>query len=276
MYVTISTFAKQIVIIGNPTNIYLVTAAGGNFISYLATMIFPTLISGTVAFFCLHLAFHKKLSQPIEAQPEDVKIDDRVSLLVGIIHLAVCTVLLAVGSYIGLEMWLVALFSALSLLAFTLVIALVRKEAPVHTAASLKRAPWELIPFILSMFVMVEALRTNGVTDQLYQLLNTASPIWSYGVTSFLAANLINNIPMSVLYSSILSGGATYATVYATVVGSNLGACLSPIGALAGIMWSSILKKHDLKFGYLDFLKIGITIAVPALIAALAMLDLMF
>ncbi|MBO5930704.1 MAG: hypothetical protein J6Q70_00525 [Clostridia bacterium] len=263
-------------IIGNPTNIYLVTAAGGNFISYLATMIFPTLISGTVAFFCLHLAFHKKLSQPIEAQPEDVKIDDHVSLLIGIIHLAVCTVLLAVGSYIGLEMWLVALFSALSLLAFTLVIALVRREAPVHTAASLKRAPWELIPFILSMFVVVEALRTNGVTDQLYQLLGTASPIWSYGVTSFLSANLINNIPMSVLYSSILSGGATYATVYATVVGSNLGACLSPIGALAGIMWSSILKKHDLKFGYLDFLKIGITIAVPALIAALAVLDLMF
>ena len=263
-------------IIGNPTNIYLVTAAGGDFISYLITMIFPTLISGTVAFFCLHLAFHKKLSQPIDAQPEEVKIDDRVSLLVGIIHLAVCTVLLAVGSYIGLDMWLVALISALSLLVFTLVIATVRKEAPVHTAASLKRAPWELIPFILSMFVVVESLNTNGVTEQLYHLLDTSAPVWSYGITSFLAANLINNIPMSVLYSSILSGGAVNAAVYATVVGSNLGACLSPIGALAGIMWSSILKKHDLKFGYLDFLKIGITIAVPALIAALAMLDLMF
>ena len=263
-------------IIGNPTNIYLVTAAGGDFISYLITMIFPTLISGTVAFFCLHLAFHKKFSQPIDAQPEEVKIDDRVSLLVGIIHLAVCTVLLAVGSYIGLDMWLVALISALSLLTFTLVIATVRKEAPVHTAASLKRAPWELIPFILSMFVVVESLNTNGVTEQLYQVLNTSAPVWSYGITSFFAANLINNIPMSVLYSSILSGGAANAAVYATVVGSNLGACLSPIGALAGIMWSSILKKHDLKFGYLDFLKIGITIAVPALIAALVMLDLMF
>jgi arsenical pump membrane protein len=39
-------------IIGNPTNIYLVTAAGGDFVSYLVTMLFPTLISGTVAFFC--------------------------------------------------------------------------------------------------------------------------------------------------------------------------------------------------------------------------------
>ena len=262
-------------IIGNPTNIYLVTAAGGDFVSYLLTMLVPTLISGTVAFLCLHLAFRKKLSQPIDATPEEVKIDDRVSLFVGITHLAVCTILLAIGSYIGLDMWLVALVSALSLLTFTLILSLVRKEAPVHTVASLRRAPWELIPFILSMFVVVESLHTNGVTDHLYRLLDTSAPVWSYGVTSFLAANFINNIPMSVLYSAILSGGAGKAAVYATVIGSNLGACLTPIGALAGIMWSSILKKHELKFGYLDFLKIGITIAVPALVAALAMLDLM-
>ena len=263
-------------IIGNPTNIYLVTAAGGDFISYLVTMLFPTLISGTVAFFCLYFAFHKKLSQPIEATPEEVKLDDRLSLLVGIIHLAVCTILLAIGSYIGLQMWLVALVSALSLLIFTIIISFVRKKAPVHTVASLKRAPWELIPFIISMFVVVESLHVNGVTDHIFHLLDTSAPIWSYGMTSFFAANLINNIPMSVLYSAILSGGAGEAAVYATVVGSNLGACLSPIGALAGIMWSSILKKHGLKFGYFDFLKIGITIAIPALIAALAMLDLMF
>lgn len=263
-------------IIGNPTNIYLVTAAGGDFISYLVTMLFPTLISGTVAFFCLYFAFHKKLSQPIEATPEEVRLDDRLSLLVGIIHLAVCTILLAIGSYIGLQMWLVALVSALSLLTLTIIISFVRREAPVHTVASLKRAPWELIPFIISMFVVVESLHVNGVTDHIFRLLDTSAPIWSYGMTSFFAANLINNIPMSVLYSAILSGGAGEAAVYATVVGSNLGACLSPIGALAGIMWSSILKKHGLKFGYFDFLKIGITIAIPALIAALAMLDLMF
>lgn len=263
-------------IIGNPTNIYLVTAAGGDFISYLVTMLFPTLISGTVAFFCLYFAFHKKLSQPIEATPEEVRLDDRLSLLVGIIHLVVCTILLAIGSYIGLQMWLVALVSALSLLTFTIIISFVRREAPMHTVASLKRAPWELIPFIISMFVVVESLHVNGVTDHIFHLLDTSAPIWSYGMTSFFAANLINNIPMSVLYSAILSGGAGEEAVYATVVGSNLGACLSPIGALAGIMWSSILKKHDLKFGYFDFLKIGITIAIPALIAALAMLDLMF
>ena len=63
--------------------------------------------------------------------------------------------------------------------------------------------------------------------------------------------------------------------MYATVVGSNLGACLTPIGALAGIMWSSILKIYGLKFGYTDFLKIGVTVAIPALLAALGVLQVL-
>ena len=274
-FVAANTWSMEL-IIGNPTNIYLVTAAGGDFVSYLLTMTLPTLASGLVAFLCLYLVFRGKLSQTIQATPEDVTIDDRLSLVVGLVHLGVCTVLLAVGSYIGLEMWIVSLVAAVSLLSFTVVLAIIRKQRPTHTVACLKRAPGELIPFILSMFVVVEALHTNGVTDAIYGLLNTSASVWSYGVTSFVSANLINNIPMSVLYSAILSGGATEAAVYATVVGSNLGACLTPIGALAGIMWSSILKEHSLKFGYTDFLKIGVTVAIPALLAALGMLSLMF
>jgi len=274
-FVAANTWSMEL-IIGNPTNIYLVTAAGGNFVSYVAIMMIPTLVSGLVAFLCLYLLFRKKLSQPMEATPEDVKIEDRFSLIVGLAHLGVCTLLLAIGSYIGLDMWLVSLVSALSLLTITVILSVIRKEAPIHTKACLKRAPWELIPFILSMFVVVEALHINGVTDFIYGMLSGSASVWTYGITSFLSANLINNIPMSVLYSSILSGGATEAAVYATVVGSNLGACLTPIGALAGVMWSSILKEHHLKFSYADFLKIGTTVAVPSLIAALGTLSLVF
>lgn len=256
-------------IIGNPTNIYLVTAAGGDFVSHLKVMLLPTLASGTVACVLLFLIFKNKLREPISAEPEAVELADKLQLTVGIIHLAVCTVILAVGSYIGVEMWLVSLIAALSLFLCTAAISAAQKKRPAALISCLRRAPWELIPFIISMFVMVEALRANGVTDALFGLLGSTAPVWSYGTTSFLAANLINNIPMSVLYSSILSSGGSAAAVYATVVGSNLGACLTPIGALAGIMWSSILKEHGLKFGYLDFLKIGITVAVPALAAAL-------
>ena len=262
-------------IIGNPTNIYLVTAAGGDFVSYMKVMLVPAIASGAAACLFLFLSFRKKLSAPIVAEPEEIVLQDKLSLWVGILHLAVCTVVLAIGSYIGVEMWLVSFLSVISLFLWNIVISLVRREKPKALLACLKRAPWELIPFILSMFVIVEALHANGVTHNLSLLLDGSMPIWEYGVTSFLAANLINNIPMSVLYSSILSYRSfSTAAVYATVIGSNLGACLTPIGALAGIMWSSILKEHNLKFGYVDFLKIGVTVALPSLAAALAVLHL--
>lgn len=263
-------------IIGNPTNIYLVTAAGGSFLPYVKVMLLPTLAAGAIAFGCLFLLFRKKLRDPIKAAPEEVVLEDKFSLWVGIVHLAVCTVLLAIGSYLNIEMWLVSFLSAISLFIWCIGIAIFRKRKPTTLVACLKRAPWELIPFILSMFVMVEALSANQVTDAIYGLLGSDMPVWKYGITSFLACNLINNIPMSVLYSSILPSTASEAAVYATVVGSNLGACLTPIGALAGIMWSSILKTHGLKFGYLDFLKIGVTIAIPALLAALGVLQLIY
>ena len=34
-------------------------------------------------------------------------------------------------------------------------------------------------------------------------------------------------------------------------------------------MWSSIIGKHGVKFGYTDFLKVGFTVAVPTLAASL-------
>lgn len=259
-------------IIGNPTNIYLATAYGIDFISYLKVMILPTLGAGIVAFLALLLLFRKKLSAPIEGEPENIVIQDKLLLWVGIAHLALCTILLAIGSYINLEMWLVSLSAVVSLFIFSVVIALVRKQKPVQLLGCLKRAPWQLIPFILSMFVMIVVLQEKGVTQAIGNLLGTDLAVLKYGITSFLSANLINNIPMSVLFSSILTtveGSAALQAVFATVIGSNIGAFLTPIGALAGIMWSSILNEHNLKFGYLDFLKIGVTIAIPTLLAAL-------
>ena len=263
-------------IIGNPTNIYLATAYGVDFLSYAKTMILPTLFSGIIAFMALLLLFKKKLSTPIEGVAEDVVIEDKLLLWVGIAHLGICTILLAIGSYVGLEMWLVSLISVISLLVVNIIIAIIRKQKPVALIGSLKRGPYQLIPFVLSMFVMIVCLSSKGVTGIIGEFFGESHTVIKYGVTSFLSANVINNIPMSVLFSSIIetigSNDVAIRAVFATVVGSNIGAFLTPIGALAGIMWTNILNEHELKFGYVDFLKIGVTVAIPTLLAALAVL----
>ncbi len=270
-------------IIGNPTNIFLASASGIGFLEYIKYSFLPTLLAGTAAFGVMFLMYRKQLSAPMEGEAEVVQIKDKFLLWVGIVHLAVCTILLAVSSYVeGMEMWIISLASVGSLFLFVLITALVRKKPPKELLGCLKRAPFQLIPFVLSMFVMILVLKDLHITEQVGKLLGSLGSqynVWTYGFASFFAANVINNIPMSVLFSSIidsasLSGVAATSAIFATVIGSNIGAFLTPIGALAGIMWSSILNEHGLKFGYKDFLKIGVTVALPTLVAALGGLSL--
>ncbi|MBR4390915.1 MAG: hypothetical protein IKT08_02270 [Bacteroidales bacterium] len=263
-------------IIGNPTNIYLGTSHGIGFMEYLDVMWLPTIGAGLTAFLMLYLTSRRHLKEPLRGEAEEVVIKDRLSLWVGIVHLAFCTVMLAVSSYLGIEMWLVSALAVLSLMLWCLVIDLSRRHVPDELLACIKRAPWQLIPFVLSMFVMTIVLSEKGVTSAIGNFLGSQYTSFKYGISSFLAANIVNNIPMSVLFCSVMQScdpSVLSEAVYATVIGSNIGAFLTPIGALAGIMWSSILNEHGLRFGYLKFLKIGVTVAVPTLLVSLLLLS---
>ncbi len=263
---------SMMLIIGNPTNIYLATNYGFDFIEYFKVMLIPTLLSGITAFLVLFLLFKKNLSQKIEGEASYILIADKVSLIVGLAHLLICTVLLAISSYIGLEMWIVSLSAVISLFIFSTVYSLIRGYKPYVVKNCLVRAPYQLIPFVLSMFIMIIIIEKEGVTSFIAKLIGSDFSILKYGIASFLSANLINNIPMSALFSSVISSASaeiTTGAVFASIIGSNIGAFLTPIGALAGIMWNNILHNHNVKYSYLDFVKTGFIVALPTLLVAL-------
>ncbi len=271
-FVAANTWSMMLVI-GNPTNIYLATAFGVTFPEYLKVSALPTLAAGGVAFAALFLLYRKKLAAPIGGAPEPVPLNDKPLLAVGVAHLAVCTVLLAVGSYLGIEMWLVAVCAAGSLVLSSLAVCAVRRERPAALWGAVKRIPYPLVPFVLSMFVLIEGLAEHGATAALYDLFRNGYPVFTYGAASFFASNLINNIPMSVLFAAILRTGETcLPAVYASIVGSNLGAFFTPVGALAGIMWSSIANAHGVRLRFPDFLKMGVFVALPTLAVSLLVL----
>lgn len=264
-------------VIGNPTNIYLATSNGITFMDYFSVMALPTLAAGLVAFAVLYLIFRKKLSLPLKPNKAEEKITDKRLLGIGLLHLSLCTVMLVISAYIELEMWLITLAFACSLFVFDLAYRGLSHTHGNELKDCLKRVPWEMIPFIISMFVIVLSLDKYGVTGRISELLECSYPEFSYGVSSFLTANMINNIPMSVLFCPIIgsaSASITQPAVYAAIVGSNLGALLTPVGALAAIMWSNILKKNDVPFKFTSYIKNGVIVSIPALFAALTVLSL--
>lgn len=259
-------------IIGNPTNVYLATAAGIDFIEYFKVMTLPTLFAGVTQIAVIFLLFLKKLRAPLNAEVAEEKIADKPSLIVGLTHLGVCLMLLVISSYIQLEMWLICLLCALSLIVCSSVIAIKNKRSPTILKNTAKRLPWDLIPFVLSMFIVVLALEKQQVTDILRNFLGEEAIVWRYGVCSFLACNLINNIPMSVLFSTIpnmATAMQTQQAVFSTIVGSNIGAFLTPIGALAGIMFTDLVHKQEVRYSFKSFVLYGTVISIPTLTAAL-------
>ena len=271
-FVAANTFS-MLLIIGNPTNIYLSLASEIGFIEYLKIMWLPSLFSGITALLVMLLIFRHQLKEEIRPEEKEATLD-MPRAVIGGICLGLATVTLAVSDFLPFEMWQIAFFFVLVLFVSALVYKIFtgKKSGALNTFI---RIPWSLLPFVLSMFILVEALNYSGVCAAAAELLSSFNPIVTYGVLSTLFANLVNNIPMSVLFGSVLNAGsAEMAGAYATVIGSNLGAYLTPIGALAGIMWGQILKEQNVKFTFLQFCKKGIFIVVPALAAALVGLAL--
>ena len=232
---------SMMLIIGNPTNIYIATSFGIDFVEYFMKMAIPTIVTGLTTLLLMLIVFHKKLQEPIVLEEEHSSIKNKFLLIVGLFNLITCTVILAVSSYINIEMWIVTLIFAISLIISSLIYALVKREKPVELINTLKRAPWNLIPFLLSMFTIVFAVTKCGALNVLIKVFENTNSNFAYGIASFLACNLLNNIPMSVLFTEILElSHANVDNIYTVIAASNIGAFLTPIGALAGIMWLSL------------------------------------
>lgn len=264
-------------LIGNPTNIYLASSSGIDFISYFKVMAIPTIVGGIVELGLLFLIFNKSLKQKLQCNELIYHLDDKVPVLVGFLDLIVCLTFLVLSNYLHFEMWLISLICAGALVLFMLVYSIFKHSNIAHVKETVTRLPYQLIPFFLSMFVVVVALNTQGISKALGDFLGSNNTIWVYGYSSFLASNIINNIPMSILFSNLansLNEAVYLKGVYASIVGSNIGAFLTPIGALAGIMFSSLVSKNNIRFRFIDFIKYGAMVSIPVITVILAMLNL--
>ena len=259
-------------LIGNPTNIYISGAFDITFNDYLTHMALPTIAAGLVSLVLMFLLFRKKLNKTVNTITETAKINDRPLMLVSLAHLFACIVLLAVSQYTQIEMWLISLFTAISCLVMSVMVLVVRKKSLIPVACAIKGMPFEIIPFVVGMFIIVLGLDSTGVTSLIASGMQGSNGILSYGIASLLFSNFLNNIPMSVLFSKVLAISPSLPEIYATIAGSNIGAFLTPVGALAGIMWSNLIKENKVKLSVGRFVAYGMSIGIPTMLASLIMI----
>ena len=276
-FVTANTWS-MFLLIGNPTNIYISENFSIDFLSYLEYMALPTIFAGIAVTLMMYLLFRKKLKDDIKVEVEEETIKDKVVYYTSLSALVITLVAMIIANFLNVPMWIVSLTSAILLLVIILFYSIRRRDSLSYLSHSLKRLPYNLIPFLLSMFVIVLALKEVDITKEMSSLLNNSQPILTYGISSFLTANLINNIPMSILFTEIIKSSeiVKLESIYATIIGSNVCAYFTEVGALAGIMWVTLMKNNKIEFSFLSFIKYGSILSLTALSFALIGLKISF
>jgi arsenical pump membrane protein len=155
---------------------------------------------------------------------------------------------------------------------------LLSRQSPVPL---LKDIAWGVLPLVAGLFVMVEELIRTGVIARLSGLLHELvaqsanKAVWVTGIVVAIADNIANNLPVGLVAGSVAnSDHLPPAVTGAILIGVDLGPNLSVTGSLATILWLVALRREGLDVSAWRFLKIGWLVMFPALIAALAALQI--
>ncbi|MEE3502826.1 arsenic transporter [Acidiphilium acidophilum] len=150
----------------------------------------------------------------------------------------------------------------------------------------LRGAPWQVVIFSLGMYLVVYGLRNAGLTNDIARALRlfAAHGIWTAsfgtGILAALLSSIMNNMP-SVLVGALAINHLPHvappireAMIYANIIGCDLGPKFTPIGSLATLLWLHVLAQKGTTITWGKYMKIGLLITPPVLIATLTALAL--
>jgi len=140
---------------------------------------------------------------------------------------------------------------------------------------------WSLLVFVASMGVLVDGLSSAGITAWLAQVILGQvrdSPAAVMVVTAFASAagsNLVNNLPAAFVFADAvqgagLSAASAHAAAIGTIIGSDLGPNLTPVGSVATLLWFVLLRQRGLEVSTWSYIRVGLIVTPVTILAALS------
>ncbi len=132
---------------------------------------------------------------------------------------------------------------------------------------------WDIVLFMLSIFIVVQGLETAGVTNLLASALVTTSKlpsalgVFAPSMVITIGASFMNNWPMTILgllsiHQTAVTGATLTNLVFSNIIGNNLGPHFFPLGSLAIVMWLEIMRRKGVSISLREYLKVGSTLSV--------------
>ncbi|GER69122.1 putative arsenical pump membrane protein [Weizmannia acidilactici] len=212
--------------------------------------------------------------EPKKMPPEQKRQRMMISVLLFVLVLRIG---LFAASFWGIPIWIVAATGSAAILTWRY---LVLKKSPLDV---LKKTPWHIFVFAFSMYMMIYGLHHAGLTRLLATGLqpllseNMMHSTIAMGALVTVLSNLFNNHPALMVSTLTITHmdlqPAHLQTAYmASIIGSDIGSLILPIGTLATLIWLHILKINHIKFHWREYIRITFVTILPTVLATLFLL----
>jgi arsenical pump membrane protein len=265
----IANAASFVLPISNPANLVIYASHMPPLLRWLPIYALPSVLSIMATYGVLRFSQRSHLRHPVAtgiAVPTLAMGGKRAAF--GIV--ATSIVLLTTSAFdipLGLPTFLSGIVTAF----------LVLTRSASHPMTVVKNIAWGVLLLVAGLFVLVQALETTGITNDLAMLLtqlvrrSAAEAAWVSGAVLAFGGNLVNNLPAGLVAGRVVALANVPEHVRAAVlIGVDLGPNLSVTGSLATILWLTALRREGLRVTAWQFLKLGALVMPPALVLAIA------
>jgi arsenical pump membrane protein len=272
----IANAASFVLPISNPANLVVFHIGMPPLGTWLADFGIPSLFSILATFFAMRFMFRDDLCKSIDCEVEDTKLSGNGKLVLAGLALMIAVLLTAsaLKKDLGLP-------TCLAALVVTGVVSIKAKSNPTKLAREIS---WATLLLVAGLFVMVDAVESQGALNLTQQWLawashlgqNVGALVVGFGVG--VANNIVNNLPLGLIAGGTIQAAHTKGLIAnAVLIGVDLGPNLSVTGSLATILWLLALRKDSsgdaggekLDVNFWKFLKVGAVAMPVALFAAL-------
>jgi arsenical pump membrane protein len=255
--------ASTLLPVSNLTNLLAFGATGLSFLSFTGLMVLPWLVSIGVELAMFWWFFSTDLASTTSEDGAGQAVG-RSAPLFALVVLGAVLAGFGLTSLIGLAPVWVAAAGAVVLA----VRGVGRKTARV-TAVLAETAPLFLL-FVLGLAVVVEAVADRGLGRVLTSIVPRSPGLLGLLAAAGLAAllaNLVNNLPATLVLLPALGPHPAAGIVLAVLLGVNIGPNLSYVGSLATLLWRRILAGRGMVPTAREFVRLGV-LTVPATLVA--------
>ena len=271
--------------ISNPINIIVASFFNVSFLEYAKWMVFPAVVSMVSSYWGLRIFFNSSI--PVRFRFANVPRAPKSRGFMALSGIVLFFTLLGffVGNFIGVATWAIALTGALTLLVLSGLV------EGADNLQIVKGIGWDVIIFVIGIFIVVSGLRNAGLTNQIETFLvylagssfftltmmngfvaTICSSVMNNHPTAYAMALAIEDLPLH--YAPAVEMFTRKMLVFSSLIGGDLGPKMLPIGSLAALLWFRILKNKGVHIPYSLYIKIGIPVTLAAVFLSVLALNL--